>query len=96
MGRLLKTLPSLIVGGLINRGLEVHLTLVIWGGCNKLKWVDICATSLNWGVSNRLGDQVMSLIAKIKQTMHKLRMSLKAQIGLKLTKMVDSCLLGVT
>ena len=65
------TLPSLIVGGLNNRGgLEVHLTSVIWGrGGNKLKWVDIC---LNCGVSNRFGEGVMvtviSLIAKVKQT----------------------------
>ena len=45
------TLLSLIVGlPLINRGgAEVHLTLVIWGGGNKLRWVDICETSLNWG-----------------------------------------------
>ena len=38
-------------------------------GGNKLKCVDICKTSLNWGVSNRLGVIVMSLVAKIKQTM---------------------------
>ena len=41
--------------------------------------MDICETSLNWGrVSNRFGGGVivMSLIAKIKQTMHKLGISL--------------------
>ena len=27
----------------------------MWGGGNKLRWVDICKTSLNWGLSNRLG-----------------------------------------
>ena len=32
---------------------------------NKLKWVGICETSLNWGY---LIDFLMSLIAKIKQT----------------------------
>ena len=36
------------------------------GGGNKLKWVDTCETSLNWGVSNRFGGIAMSLIAKIK------------------------------
>ena len=72
------TLLSLIVGlPLINRGgAEVHLTLVMWGGGNKLRWVGICDTSLNWDLSNRLGVIVMSLIAKIKQTMHKLGISL--------------------
>ena len=69
---------SLIVGGLINRGVGSPPDIGNLRGGNKFKWVDICATSLNWGVSNRLGGQVMSLIAKIKQTMHKLRMSLKA------------------
>ena len=51
MGRLLKTLPSLIVGGLINRGSEVHQRLVIRGG-NKFKWMDLYKTCFNrgWGV----------------------------------------------
>ena len=39
----------LIVGGLINRGIESPLDICNLGGGNKLKWVDICETSLNGG-----------------------------------------------
>ena len=46
--------PSLIVGVPINRGSEV-IDIGNFGGVDKLKWVDICETSLNWGISNRLG-----------------------------------------
>ena len=41
------------------------------GNGKKLKWVDICETSLNWGYLIDWGFIVMSLIAKIKQTIHK-------------------------
>ena len=35
-----------IPGGLINKGrLKVHIG-------NKLKWMDTCETSLNWGIRN--------------------------------------------
>ena len=66
------TLSSLIVVGS-----KVHLNLVIWVSGNTLKWVDICETSLHWGVSNILeGVIVMPLITKIEQTMYKLGRSL--------------------
>ena len=51
-------LPTLIVGGLIDRRVGSPPDIGnFWGG-NKLKWVDICETSLNWGLSNRLGSHI--------------------------------------
>ena len=47
--------PSLIVGGLINKRVGSPPDIGNLGGANELNWVDICETSFNWGVSNRLG-----------------------------------------
>ena len=53
-------------------GSEVHLTLVIFGGVviNYRRWIFVKQVLIG-DVSNKLrGSLVMSLIAKIKQTMH--------------------------
>ena len=44
-----------MVGGLINRGVGSPTNIGNLGSDNKLKLMDICETSLNWGVSNNLG-----------------------------------------
>ena len=64
--------------GLIKRGWlgGPPNTLVISGGDNRLKWKDICETSLNWRVSNRLGGHSNVINCKDYYTMHKLGISL--------------------
>ena len=46
---IITTLPSLIVGGLINRGVGSSPDIGNLGDGNKLKWIDFCETSLNLG-----------------------------------------------
>ena len=79
------TFPSLIAGCLINRGSKVHLALVIvLGGGNKLKLVNVSGTSLDWGLSNRLvgGVTVKPLIVNIREIMQNLGESFKSLISL--------------
>ena len=46
---------SYFTGGLINRGVGSPLHIGNLGGANKLRWVEICKRSLNWGYILDLG-----------------------------------------